>query len=453
MKWFHITHTAGVGTFLHIDLLFIVQNTIQFSTGTSSSTERMRIDSSGNVLVGKTDTTFSDTGILVAGSGSYNGTRTGKPMSLNRIGSDGEILEFYKDSTSVGSIRAISNTLSIDGASNRSGIRFANAIIQPKQNGSIADNTVDLGTSAEKFKDLYLGGTITLGDGHQLGDETTYDNLVIKSSTDEHIVYSSGGTGVHIFKTGSTSLDNGDERMRMTNDGKLGINTSSPNRTLTVDGTANIVDDNGGLYIGTAASGGFGGNHAIARAAVNGYHTSGSTVGDFCIGAAWQTDMLFGTSTASSGGLTTRMIIKDSGNVGIGTTGPTQKLDVNGTVKATAFQGDGSALTGISSGAGSVEAWVNFDGTGTPSIRDSGNVSSISDNGTGYYTVNFTSSLANASYAVTGMAKKNDSNTDGYISMGGTSVPNPGTGACRVYTFGGSSEHDCKYVCVAFIIG
>jgi|DEB0MinimDraft_6_1074348.scaffolds.fasta_scaffold30675_4 hypothetical protein len=45
-------------------------------------------------------------------------------------------------------------------------------------------------------------------------------------------------------------------------------------------------------------------------------------------------------------------------------------------------------------------AWVNFDGTGTVAIRDSGNVSSITDNGTGDYTVNFTTAMPDANYAV-----------------------------------------------------
>jgi hypothetical protein len=45
-------------------------------------------------------------------------------------------------------------------------------------------------------------------------------------------------------------------------------------------------------------------------------------------------------------------------------------------------------------------AWVNFDGTGTVAIRASGNVSSITDNGTGDYTVNFTTALVDANYAV-----------------------------------------------------
>lgn len=45
-------------------------------------------------------------------------------------------------------------------------------------------------------------------------------------------------------------------------------------------------------------------------------------------------------------------------------------------------------------------AWVNFNGTGTVAIRAAGNVSSITDNGVGDYTVNFTTAMADANYAV-----------------------------------------------------
>lgn len=45
-------------------------------------------------------------------------------------------------------------------------------------------------------------------------------------------------------------------------------------------------------------------------------------------------------------------------------------------------------------------AWVNFNGTGTVAIRASFNVSSITDNGTGDYTVNFTNAMPDANYAV-----------------------------------------------------
>jgi hypothetical protein len=64
----------------------------------------------------------------------------------------------------------------------------------------------------------------------------------------------------------------------------------------------------------------------------------------------------------------------------------------------------------MNSGYGSVatvygcRAWVNFDGTGTPAIRASGNVSSITDNNTGDYTVNFTTALPDANFEVNGVA-------------------------------------------------
>lgn len=50
---------------------------------------------------------------------------------------------------------------------------------------------------------------------------------------------------------------------------------------------------------------------------------------------------------------------------------------------------------------GAAKAWVSFNGTGTVAIRASGNVSSITDNGTGDYAVNFTTAMTDTNYAVT----------------------------------------------------
>jgi len=52
-------------------------------------------------------------------------------------------------------------------------------------------------------------------------------------------------------------------------------------------------------------------------------------------------------------------------------------------------------------------AWVNFNGQGTVAIRAAGNVSSITDNGTGDYTVNFTNAMVDANYAVSGITTLN----------------------------------------------
>ena len=80
-------------------------------------------------------------------------------------------------------------------------------------------------------------------------------------------------------------------------------------------------------------------------------------------------------------------------------------------------QFDSSSNFKFNSGYGSVataygcRAWVNFNGTGTVAIRGSGNVSSITDNGTGDYTVNFTTSMPDVNYSVAGAARYNDAAT------------------------------------------
>jgi hypothetical protein len=64
-------------------------------------------------------------------------------------------------------------------------------------------------------------------------------------------------------------------------------------------------------------------------------------------------------------------------------------------------------LTGAQSGSAPIygcRAWVNFNGTGTVSINASGNVSSITDNGIGDYTVNFTTAMPDANYSINATA-------------------------------------------------
>jgi hypothetical protein len=65
-------------------------------------------------------------------------------------------------------------------------------------------------------------------------------------------------------------------------------------------------------------------------------------------------------------------------------------------------------------------AWVNFNGTGTVAIRASGNVSSITDGGTGLYTVNFTTALEDVNYAVSGISDAD--NNDAYVISRSTST-------------------------------
>lgn len=78
-------------------------------------------------------------------------------------------------------------------------------------------------------------------------------------------------------------------------------------------------------------------------------------------------------------------------------------------------------------------AWVNFNGTGTVAIRASFNVSSITDNGTGQYIVNFTNALPDANYAPVGTSDFMGGNSPIVAINDYLYNPLPTTTSCRVY--------------------
>jgi hypothetical protein len=118
-----------------------------------------------------------------------------------------------------------------------------------------------------------------------------------------------------------------------------------------------------------------------------------------------------------------------------------------------------AGLLSFNSGYGSsavaygCRAWVNFNGTGTVAIRASGNVTSITDNGTGDYTVNFTTALPDANYSplvVQGNDNTGNSGVRG-ANVLATQVA-PTNSAVRVGTWvstGTRSAEDSAYVFVA----
>ena len=75
-------------------------NELEIRFGTNNS-ERSRVDASGNFLVGKTAADFTVAGHEIR-NGSYAGfTRAGLPLLANRLSSDGDIIEFYKNTASI----------------------------------------------------------------------------------------------------------------------------------------------------------------------------------------------------------------------------------------------------------------------------------------------------------------------------------------------------------------
>jgi hypothetical protein len=133
--------------------------------GTTFTTPSMLLDSSGNLLVGKTALDNSTVGIRMNATGDASFVSDGaRPLVLNRKTSDGDIALFLKDGTTVGSIKSVSGvTIGVDGGGARSGLQLNAGSVDPRYNGSGSDNAIDLGRSDSRYKDLYLSGGVYLG--------------------------------------------------------------------------------------------------------------------------------------------------------------------------------------------------------------------------------------------------------------------------------------------------
>lgn len=99
-------------------------------------------------------------------------------------------------------------------------------------------------------------------------------------------------------------------------------------------------------------------------------------------------------------------------------------------------------------------AWVNFNGSGTVSIRASGNVSSITDNGSGNYTVNYTTALSDGNYSLNATTRQLDGGGAGMISLangldGSVATFSTTTSSRIIFRSSGNSTQDTDYVCVA----
>jgi hypothetical protein len=111
----------------------------------------------------------------------------------------------------------------------------------------------------------------------------------------------------------------------------------------------------------------------------------------------------------------------------------------------------------FNSGYGSVanaygcRAWVNFNGTGTVAIRASGNVSSITDNGVGLYTVNFTTAMSDANYStvLTGIGLASTNNSQGTPQLRNGATPSTSAVAIQVGAHDSNQFLDSSYVQVA----
>jgi hypothetical protein len=135
-------------------------------TFNTNSSEAMRIDTSGNLLVGKTATGLTTVGVEARANGIFAATRDSNPTAyLTRTTDDGAIALFYKDSTQVGVIGTNTDSGSkLFFGNSDSAIKFkTNAIVPCNNVGSNNNDDIDLGENGTAFKNLYLSGGAYLG--------------------------------------------------------------------------------------------------------------------------------------------------------------------------------------------------------------------------------------------------------------------------------------------------
>ena len=246
-----------------------------------------------------------------------------------------------------------------------SGVTLSNAGTNTFASATITgDLTVDTNTLFVDSSNNRVGiGTTSPQRILHIHDSQPYLQLTSSStgttSTDGFQLIVSGSEAVLMQRENSpmSFYTNNTEKCRITSTGNFGIGTTSPANNLHIftdaSGEGILVKSTGNTYndiIGDANRSGAGNNLVRFRGNWN-----GNAVAMIAISAGDDTTnkddgrLEFFTS-ASGSSQNKRMVIEPNGNVGIGTSSPTQTLDVSGTVKATAFQGDGSALTNLPGG-------------------------------------------------------------------------------------------------------
>ena len=359
------------------------------AVGGSQPTERMRIDSSGNLLVGKTVGNIATTGVEIDPNGILIATKNaGTVAYFNRLTNDGAILDFRKDGSTVGNIASKDGDITI--GTGDTGLRFndaydaiygANSTTQAGRDASI-----DLGMSTQRFKDLYLSGTAYVGTSVGIGTTSVDRELHLKAANPRFRIEDSDGgyseisaNGGHLTLQADAGNTQGgtrivyeidaDEKMRIDSLGNVGIGTTNPQAELHVeDASGNCI-----VNIESATTG---------YSALNLGDTNNDDVGQIKYDNS-NNSMQFTTNASEA------MRIDSSGNVGIGTDSPQKPLHINSatgnigvrveSTDATSsieFMDSGTTSTALSARVGGIsdDFFVQTNGSERMRIDSSGNV-------------------------------------------------------------------------------
>ena len=178
----------------------------------NATSTAMTLDTSGNVLVGKTSASSTTAGFQASQDGQTAINRSGTALQVGRLSTDGSIIDLRKDGTTVGSIGVQSTDQLYIGTPDGNGVGIVfdgdNRKIDPTNgSGSNLDAAVDLGNGSHRFKDLYLSGGVYLGGtgaANKLDDyeEGTWTPTLAFNNSNVGITYNTTYTGGFYVKVG-----------------------------------------------------------------------------------------------------------------------------------------------------------------------------------------------------------------------------------------------------------
>ena len=248
--------------------------TVFFNNGA----ERMRIDASGNLLVGKTSVDVSTQGIVLRGGTgeSYFSRTNDNPVYINRNTSDGDLVSFRKDGTTVGSVGTSGGN--IYAGKGGSGLIFNDGgtkdlIPYSLTASDTVDNSISLGISSKRFKDLYLSGGAYLGgvaSANKLDDyeEGTFTPTFTGTGGNPTVTYDTtvGNVGTYVkigkvchfqinIRTDSVSGGSGDLKVSglpftsKSGTGQIGISTAAIRATAFASNTPRVATISEGVTV------------------------------------------------------------------------------------------------------------------------------------------------------------------------------------------------------------
>ena len=161
-----IIHSGDTNTAIR----FPDADTVSFETGGS---ERARVDSNGSILVGTTSNDSANLGARMKSTGRVDATTNGGVCSIiTRLSNDGTLVQFKKDTTTVGTIQSNGGvTIDIDGGGDIVGLAFTGDSLLPRKNGSLSYDTNNLGDGSRRFDNIHAtNGTIQTSDRNEKQD-------------------------------------------------------------------------------------------------------------------------------------------------------------------------------------------------------------------------------------------------------------------------------------------